>query len=110
VAVYNNQLVGFIAVIQSMGHVGMKIIHRMVVLPDYQGIGIGTNLLNYVGEKYKQNKMMLNIVSSNPSIYHALKQSDKWMLLRIGRVSASTNKAKRKTDSVKRVTFTFQYK
>lgn len=109
-AVYNNQLVGFIAVIQSMGHVGMKIIHRMVVLPDYQGIGVGTNLLNYVGEKYKQNKIKLNIVSSNPSIYHALKQSNKWALLRVGRISKSTDKEKRKTDSIKRITFTFQYK
>lgn len=109
-ATYNNQLVGFVAVIQSMGHAGTKMIHRLVVLPDYQGIGIGTSLLNYVGEKYKNDKMKVNIVTSNPSIYHALKQSNKWILLRIGRVNKQSNKEMRMTDSSKRITCTFQYK
>lgn len=110
VAMYNNQLVGFISVMQSIGHTGIKTIHRLVVLPDYQGIGIGTSLLNFVGGKYKESKMKANIVTSNPSIYHSLKRSDKWKLLRIGRVNKQSNKAMRKTDSSNRITYTFQYK
>ena len=107
---YNNQLVGFISVMQSIGHTGIKTIHRLVVLPDYQGIGIGTSLLNFVGGKYKESKMKVNIVTSNPSIYHSLKRSDKWKLLRIGRVNKQSDKKMRKTDSSNRITYTFQYK
>lgn len=80
------------------------------MLPDYQGIGIATSLLNYIGDLYSKDKYQLNIVTSNPSVYHALRRSDKWALVRKGRFGNHTDKNLRKSESSKRLTVTFTYK
>ena len=95
---------------QSVGHSGIKTIHRLVVLPDYQGIGIATNLLNYVGSLYAKENYQVNIVTSNPSIYNALKRSDKWALTRKGRINEQKRVSLRKTSSRNRISVTFTYK
>ena len=42
---------------------------RLVVLPDYQGIGIGKRLLNFIAELYtSQTKIPFYILTSNPQI------------------------------------------
>jgi GNAT superfamily N-acetyltransferase len=44
-------------------------VSRLVVLPDYQGIGIGKRLLDFIGELYTtQTKLPFYIVTSNPQI------------------------------------------
>ena len=65
VAVYQDKPVGFIAVM----HIHMKSryfrVHRLVVLPDYQGIGLGKRLLNFIAELYtSQTKAPFYIVTS----------------------------------------------
>ena len=80
------------------------------MLPDYQGIGIATSLLNYIGDLYSKDKYQLNIVTSNPSVYHALRRSDKWALVRKGRYGNHSDKDLRKSESAKRLTVTFTYK
>jgi GNAT superfamily N-acetyltransferase len=43
-------------------------VSRLVVLPDYQGIGVGKRLLNFVAELYtSQTKMPFYILTSNPT-------------------------------------------
>ena len=39
----------------------LKGIHRLVILPDYQGIGIGTKFLNIVSEYYAQQGFEISI-------------------------------------------------
>lgn len=91
-------------------------IHRTVVLPDYQGVGIGTAFNSWVGEYYKSKNKRLSIVTSNASMIYALKRSDKWICKRIGRlVSTSTtgklhNKFKQEKTSSDRITASFMYK
>jgi GNAT superfamily N-acetyltransferase len=44
-------------------------ISRLVVLPDYQGIGVGKRLLNFIAKLYtSQTKMPFYILTSNPQI------------------------------------------
>jgi len=76
--VYNNQLVGFCATMPSMGHKDVRRIHRVVVLPDFQGCGIGTVFLNEVGRLYRERKLRVTITSSHPGIIRGLERNRNW--------------------------------
>ncbi len=80
-AFYQNNLVGFCAVLPSIGIKGVSRIHRLVILPDYQGIGIAKNFINEIGKYYKLKlKRGLTITSSHPSIMKGLNKSKEWKL------------------------------
>ena len=54
-------------------------ISRVVVLPDYQGLGIGFKLIDYFASLYKANNKTLYIKTSNPALFGAMKKNeDKW--------------------------------
>ena len=85
-ALYQNKPVAFIAVM----HVRMKTryyrVSRLVVLPDYQGIGVGKRLLNFVAELYtSQTKMPFYILTSNPQIIRGKLKN--WSVARFGHAS-----------------------
>jgi ABC-type lipoprotein export system ATPase subunit/GNAT superfamily N-acetyltransferase len=90
IATVNNQIAGFISILHfpHPKTKNMKKVHRLVILPDYQGIGIGIKLLQLVGELYKKQKQRYTIVTSAPSLINALKLSNKWALTSYGRKSA----------------------
>lgn len=79
-AYWKSQLVGFCAVIQKVGFKNCKRIHRLVVLPDYQGIGIGFNLLNEVSRYYSTIGKKMYISSSHPSVIKGLNCKKNWRL------------------------------
>lgn len=64
---------------------GWKRGHRMVVLPDYQGIGIGTAFENYTSQIYADKGWRVNVTTTTPALVHALVKSDRWSLFRAGR-------------------------
>jgi GNAT superfamily N-acetyltransferase len=78
--IYDNQLVGFAAVMPSMGHKDVRRVHRIVILPDFQGCGIGTAFLNCLGRIYKKKKLKLFITSSHPGIVRGLERNKNWRL------------------------------
>jgi ABC-type lipoprotein export system ATPase subunit/GNAT superfamily N-acetyltransferase len=54
-------------------------ISRIVVLPDYQGLGLGFKIINYFGELYAADNKTLYIKTSNPALFGAMKKNeDKW--------------------------------
>lgn len=92
VATVNDEIAGFLSVLH-LPHPKVKDIkkvHRLVILPDYQGAGIGIKFLNEVGKVYKKDKWRYTIVTSAPSLISALKHSDLWVCKHIGRMSAKT--------------------
>lgn len=82
----NNEPVGFIAYINQptrkryYGKKYIKRIHRLVILPDYQGIGLGTKLLNFVAEYLKEQKLECSINTTAKNLIHSLAKSSKWAL------------------------------
>ena len=83
------------------------------MLPDYQGIGIGTKLLNTVAEYWTQKtRKDLYIVTSNPQLKNLSKHS-RWILKSYGHRIAGGAFRKRKdleqTSSKFRQTFSFKY-
>lgn len=63
----------------------IKRVHRLVVLPDYQGIGIGSLLLNKVGEYVKEKGDRFRITTSSPNLMFSLKRNNDWFCNHIGR-------------------------
>src|SRR5450759_363854 len=57
-AVYQDKPIAFIAVAAVRMKAKYYRVSRLVVLPDYQGVGVGKKLLNFVAELYtSQTKM-----------------------------------------------------
>lgn len=68
---------------------GWKRVHRLVVLPDYQGIGIGTRFINEVTKHYIESGFNMNLTTTTPALVHALSRDKNWALHRFGRSTGS---------------------
>lgn len=69
-------VVGIVAVLPMMGRVGRDSVSRVVVLPDWQGVGVGRSLLRMVGEDRVSMGRRLNLVTSHPGMIGALNRKD----------------------------------
>lgn len=56
-----------------------KRIHRLVVLPDFQGIGIASYFSETIAEMYKQQGYSLIVTTSNPALIYKWCKSHKWI-------------------------------
>jgi GNAT superfamily N-acetyltransferase len=87
--------------------------HRTVVLPDYQGIGIGNHLSNYVGEILKKEGKKFISTTSHPAMIYYRTKSPKWKLTRQpSKLKKPGNLAKiqsNKNTSIRRYTCSFEY-
>jgi GNAT superfamily N-acetyltransferase len=88
-------------------------VSRLVVLPDYQGIGVGKRLLNFVAELYSsQTKMPFYILTSNPQIISGNMKNLKitrYGHASRGRENTQINKEIKNSLSRKRITVSLQY-
>ena len=78
---WNKQPIAFIGILPSpSGYYknGFRV-SRLVVLPDFQGLGIGINVLNYISSLYKSNEKTMYIKSSHPGILNKLEKDSKWI-------------------------------
>jgi ABC-type transporter Mla maintaining outer membrane lipid asymmetry ATPase subunit MlaF len=56
--------------------------HRTVVLPDFQGIGLGNRLSEHVGDLLLSQGMNYTSVTSHPAMIHYRAKSKKWIMTR----------------------------
>jgi ABC-type lipoprotein export system ATPase subunit/GNAT superfamily N-acetyltransferase len=56
-----------------------KSISRIVVLPDYQGLGIGSEICNMIGGIYKNQNNDLYIKTANPALGEYFNKSKQWI-------------------------------
>ena len=113
VAKLGEKPVAFIAV----NHTRMKSnyfrVSRLVVLPDYQGIGIGKQLLNFIAELHtSQIDLPFYILTTNPQLIHG--NLSHWKVKRVGHISGGRtdsriNREMRSATSKNRLTVTLQY-
>lgn len=91
----DNEIIGFLAVLhQPHGKTkNLKRCSRLVILPDYQGIGLGTKFLNAIAERYKKQGYQFSIVTSAKNMINALNKSDKWQMTRYSANKCSSNKS-----------------
>lgn len=115
IATLNDEICGFCSVL-PFPHPKKKDFyrgHRTVILPDYQGIGLGTILSNNVAEILKSEGKRFISTSSNPSFIVSRDRDPKWVVTRKGRLTSGGgsihNKNKKGSTSSNRITVSFEY-
>lgn len=89
--------------------------HRSVVLPDFQGVGIGTAFTNYIGDMMLSEGKQYIATTSNPAMIFSRVHDKRWITTRIGRTAQgqgkihNKNKGERNSASSNRITVSFQY-
>lgn len=91
----------------------LKRIHRLVVRADYQGLGVGLTLLNYVADRFVSGGYRVVITSGLSYFVQMLAKQINWKMTREGLNPAlsksSTKSSLSKTISTRRLTATFEY-
>ncbi len=95
VAYWNGQPVAFTSVIHSMPASFRE--HRTVCLPDFQGVGIGNALSEYVAGVMRAKKKYTS-TTSNPAMIRHRMQSKNWKLIRKPAMARPETNAKNSKD------------
>lgn len=113
----NGELCGFTSTLQFV-HPKVKNTrkgHRTVVLPDFQGVGLGVYLRDFIAEHYRQQGKGYITTTSNPALIHYMKRSPKWILTNYGRTTSKFNAHRNKTElnktsaGLSRITTSWKY-
>lgn len=59
--------------------------HRLVTLPDYQGIGIGSKMSNYIAEFFVKLGYTYITTTSSPQLIKSRQKSKHWKCTSVGR-------------------------
>src|SRR5262245_21623577 len=98
-----------------VGHAGVWREHRTVVLPDFQGVGIGNALSEWLGAYLKGWGLRFTSVTSYPAMIRHRSKSPRWMMKRFGHLEAHKRKDHQTvgnladTSSASRSTASFEY-
>lgn len=93
----------------------MKKGHRLVVLPDYQGIGIGHAFSTAIAEHYKQNGFRFVTTNSTKSLFIQRNRDKRWIVTRKGRMSGLSeagrvhSKSRANETSINKLTYSYEY-
>jgi GNAT superfamily N-acetyltransferase len=113
VTVYQDKPIAFIAIIHTRMRANYFRVSRLVVLPDYQGVGVGKRLLNFIAELYtSQVNLPFYLVTSNPQLVRC--NLDRWKVRRVGhgthgREDTKINRGITATCSRRRLSVSLQY-
>lgn len=108
---WQNESVAFCATLPAIGRKSHRRISRLVTLPDYQGVGIGTRLLEEVAQIHAREGHRVTITASHPALIAHCTNSKSWRLTRIAELGSRPNKhaAVNYNASPLRPTITFAY-
>jgi GNAT superfamily N-acetyltransferase len=86
-----DEIIGFIGILHypHPRNKRIKKVSRLVILPDYQGIGLGYKFLTEIAKIYTEEAYDFGIVTSAKNLIHKLRQEKQWELVRVGKVKKS---------------------
>ena len=81
VVCWNDKPICFIGILPfpGVGDEKTRRISRIVVLPDFQGLGLGKNILNYISSLYAKEKNTMYIRTMSPALGIALSKDKNWI-------------------------------
>jgi GNAT superfamily N-acetyltransferase len=91
VACWNGVPVAFTSFLPMQGRKGVRREHRTVVLPDYQGVGIGNALSEWLGAWLAARGLRFWSVTSHPAMIRHRAKSPRWQLRRFGHVRGGSS-------------------
>lgn len=77
-AQWREKPVSFCAVLPQMGQRNMRRISRLVTLPDYQGLGIGTRFLKAICRMYRSRGDRIRITTGHQAIISHARRDPSW--------------------------------
>ena len=100
----------FVSLLAAMGMRRTKRISRLVVMPEFQGLGLGRRLADWIGERCRGKGLALRITTAHPAMLAALDKSASWRLCRRARVREHTTFARwTKPRLLGRILTTYEY-
>jgi len=113
VATWNGAPVAFTSFLPLTGKTGFRREHRTVVLPDYQGVGIGNALSAWLGGFLKRHGIHFRSVTSHPAMIRHRSTSPYWRLDHFGHAGHQNHRPDmiglNPTLSASRLTASFEY-
>lgn len=108
-AYFGDQIVAFHATMHfpHATSAKMKRGHRLVVLPDWQGVGIGPALAAAVARSYVEKGYRFFSTSSSVAFIRAMQRAPHWRLRRFGHTARAAGTVKFHRDRVRTATFEF---
>lgn len=111
-AIWNDTPVALCAIVALYGYKNRRRIHRLVTLPDFQGIGIGSRLLDHVSAIEQAAGKRVNITTSHPAIIAHCRGSPRWKAIAVRR-SGTTSRQSKEGKSIRssrgRATVSFEF-
>lgn len=110
VALYDNTPIGMCATLHFVNphEKNAKRIHRTIIHPDFQGIGVGHRLSCFVCDYHKKQGFRVFSTTTNPAFTANRIKDPRWKLIRQGRTAPITGE-RVKTTSRNRVTLSWEY-
>lgn len=71
----------------------IKRVSRLVILPDYQGIGLGTKFLNSMAIYYTNKGFDFSIKTSAKNLIRSLQKQKQWCFASYGKSGCSSQKS-----------------
>jgi len=69
-------------------------VSRIVTLPDYQGIGIGSTFLDTLAGLYVEQGFRFSITASHPSMLSHCKRSEHWKAINVQKTGSAHSKGR----------------
>ena len=82
-ALWEGEPVAFCATLNLIGRKNRWRISRVVTLPDYQGIGIGTAVVEAVADLHRHEGHRVNVTASHPSMIAHCRRSPLWRVVNV---------------------------
>lgn len=105
-ALWNEIPVAFCAMIAQMGFKNRWRVSRIVTLPDYQGVGIGSAFLEAMGDLYLAEGNRFSITASHPSVVAHCSRDKNWKTVNVMKTGSRGGRHK---SSQGRAVVSFEY-
>lgn len=89
----NNNIIGICGILPMPHPVNKKLrrVTRLVVLPDYQGIGLGKKFLNEIAKMYVVEGYDFSIITSAKNLINALRNDNNWCMARYSKIKMNAS-------------------
>ena len=93
-ALWKGNAAAFCALIPQQGFERWYRVSRLVTLPDYQGIGIGSAFLDVLAGLYAEQGFRFSITASHPSVLSHCKRSERWKAINVQKTGSARSKGR----------------
>lgn len=89
-AVWEGVPVAFCASLSLIGQKNRWRISRIVTLPDYQGVGIGSAVIEAVAQLHRQEGHRVNLTASHPAVIGHCQRSARWRAVAVKKTGSAS--------------------